>query len=244
MGTIQDPVSVHVPLGQGQAPSPRMEPERVPEPCPRLAVSSPGCVTLGSRAGTVTAGVSFSTTHWKQVLFMMDEPVPVHVGDVVTGSVVLQRNPVWRRHMSVTLSWSVASGQDPTAQKVRRSTVRPAPWCWSGRSVVTRWWWAVGASVHRTGNGAAGRRVVCSVTRVSDGRPRPAWGPPLLCTQEPWPSPHAASHRRARRGRACALTGRRLAGAVGFVPSGPPTAGSLLQTRGSFGTSWWFLFLL
>uniref|UniRef100_A0A2K5ILI8 type I protein arginine methyltransferase n=1 Tax=Colobus angolensis palliatus TaxID=336983 RepID=A0A2K5ILI8_COLAP len=57
-------------------------------------------------------------THWKQTLFMMDDPVPVHTGDVVTGSVVLQRNPVWRRHMSVALRWAVTSRQDPTSQKV------------------------------------------------------------------------------------------------------------------------------
>uniref|UniRef100_A0A8C5NX36 Protein arginine N-methyltransferase 2 n=1 Tax=Jaculus jaculus TaxID=51337 RepID=A0A8C5NX36_JACJA len=62
--------------------------------------------------------LSFSTTHWKQTLFMMDDPVPVHTGDVLTGSVVLQRNPVWRRHMSVALSWAVTSRQDPTSQRV------------------------------------------------------------------------------------------------------------------------------
>lgn len=55
---------------------------------------------------------------------MMDEPVSVVPGDVVTGSVVLQRNPVWRRHMSVALSWSVTSTQDPTSQKVRYSAVK------------------------------------------------------------------------------------------------------------------------
>lgn len=68
--------------------------------------------------------VSCSTTHWKQVLFMMDEPVPVHAGDVLTGSIVLQRNPVWRRHMSVALSWSVTSRQDPTVQRVSYSAVK------------------------------------------------------------------------------------------------------------------------
>nr|KAF6478374.1 protein arginine methyltransferase 2 [Molossus molossus] len=66
----------------------------------------------------LSTGPFHPTTHWKQVLFMMDEPVPVHTGDVVTGSIVLQRNPVWRRHMSVALSWSVTSGQDPTSQRV------------------------------------------------------------------------------------------------------------------------------
>lgn len=67
----------------------------------------------------MTHALSCSTTHWKQTLFMMDDPVPVHLGDVVTGSIILQRNPVWRRHMSVTLSWAVASREDPTSQRVR-----------------------------------------------------------------------------------------------------------------------------
>ncbi|KAM9696446.1 protein arginine N-methyltransferase 2 isoform 1-T1 [Dama dama] len=66
----------------------------------------------------LSTGPLHPTTHWKQVLFMMDEPVPVLMGDVVTGAVVLQRNPVWRRHMSVTLSWSITSAQDPALQKV------------------------------------------------------------------------------------------------------------------------------
>lgn len=68
--------------------------------------------------------LSCSTTHWKQTLFMMDDPVPVHTGDVVTGSVVLQRNPVWRRHMSVSLSWTVTSTLDPTSQRVRHLFVK------------------------------------------------------------------------------------------------------------------------
>lgn len=42
---------------------------------------------------------------------------------------------------------------------------------------------APGASVHGTGDGAAGRRVVCSVTRAGDGRPRPAGGHPV-CAPE------------------------------------------------------------
>ncbi|XP_008572183.1 PREDICTED: protein arginine N-methyltransferase 2 isoform X2 [Galeopterus variegatus] len=72
----------------------------------------------GQPQQVLSTGPFHPTTHWKQTLFMMDDPVPVHTGDVVTGSVVLQRNPVWRRHMSVALSWAVTSRQDPTSQKV------------------------------------------------------------------------------------------------------------------------------
>ena len=119
-----------------------------------------------------TCPVSCRTTHWKQVLFMMDEPVSVLSGDVVTGSVVLQRNPVWRRHMSVALSWSVTSTQDPTSQKVR---LVPQGGCWAlvlgdgpgGRGATASASRAcaafssssreVGAVIGRTGNG--GRKV-------------------------------------------------------------------------------------
>lgn len=95
-------------------------------PCPRWPGSA-----CGALEGTaVMSPVSCSTTHWKQVLFMMDEPVPVCTGDVVTGSVVLQRNPVWRRHMSVALRWSVTSRHDPTSQKVRDSAAVVLH-CWS-----------------------------------------------------------------------------------------------------------------
>ncbi|ELV13268.1 Protein arginine N-methyltransferase 2 [Tupaia chinensis] len=71
------------------------------------------------QASNCHASLSCRTTHWKQTLFMMDDPVPVHTGDVVTGSVVLQRNPVWRRHMSVSLSWAVTSREDPSSQRVQ-----------------------------------------------------------------------------------------------------------------------------
>uniref|UniRef100_A0A286XS07 Protein arginine methyltransferase 2 n=1 Tax=Cavia porcellus TaxID=10141 RepID=A0A286XS07_CAVPO len=83
-----------------------------------LSTVSMGGHIMDGRSGLqVSCILSCSTTHWKQTLFMMDDPVPVHRGDVVTGFVVLQRNPVWRRHMSVTLSWTVTSKQDPTSQK-------------------------------------------------------------------------------------------------------------------------------
>ncbi|XP_029338761.1 protein arginine N-methyltransferase 2 isoform X2 [Mus caroli] len=72
----------------------------------------------GQPQQVLSTGPLNPTTHWKQTLFMMDDPVPVHTGDVVTGSVVLQRNPVWRRHMSVSLSWVVTSALDPTSQRV------------------------------------------------------------------------------------------------------------------------------
>ncbi|KAK7804111.1 hypothetical protein U0070_002454 [Myodes glareolus] len=78
----------------------------------------------GQPQQVLSTGPLHPTTHWKQTLFMMDDPVPVHTGDVVTGSVVLQRNPVWRRHMSVSLSWTVTSTLDPTSQRVRHLFVK------------------------------------------------------------------------------------------------------------------------
>ncbi|KAK1902822.1 Protein arginine N-methyltransferase 2 [Dissostichus eleginoides] len=48
-------------------------------------------------------------THWKQTLFMLDRPVRVLEGDSIAGTIVLRRNPVWRRHMTITLHWSINS---------------------------------------------------------------------------------------------------------------------------------------
>ncbi|XP_051998886.1 protein arginine N-methyltransferase 2 [Xyrauchen texanus] len=48
-------------------------------------------------------------THWKQTLFMVDSPVTVEKGDIIVGSIHLQRNPIWRRHLSITFSWNINS---------------------------------------------------------------------------------------------------------------------------------------
>ncbi|XP_061925190.1 protein arginine N-methyltransferase 2 isoform X4 [Entelurus aequoreus] len=65
----------------------------------------------------LNTGPNAEPTHWKQTLFMLDKPMVVHVGDRVQGSVILRRNPVWRRHMTVTLHWDV-SGSVHEANKL------------------------------------------------------------------------------------------------------------------------------
>lgn len=57
-------------------------------------------------------------THWKHTLFMLDEPIQIHRGDRIEGSAVFCRNPFWRRHLSVTLSWSVTGESATTAHNV------------------------------------------------------------------------------------------------------------------------------
>lgn len=56
----------------------------------------------------------FMPTHWKQTLFMLDSPVSVHAGDSITGTIVLRRNPIWRRHMTITLHWNIDSSTEDT----------------------------------------------------------------------------------------------------------------------------------
>ncbi|KAM3861939.1 protein arginine N-methyltransferase 2 [Diretmus argenteus] len=62
----------------------------------------------------LNTGPNSEPTHWKQTLFMLDRPVHVQAGDSISGSVLLSRNPVWRRHMTVTLQWSVDSSTEGT----------------------------------------------------------------------------------------------------------------------------------
>ncbi|XP_040056724.1 protein arginine N-methyltransferase 2 [Gasterosteus aculeatus] len=62
----------------------------------------------------LNTGPNSEPTHWKQTLFMLDRPVSVHAEDAISGSISLHRNPVWRRHMTVTLHWSVKRSREGT----------------------------------------------------------------------------------------------------------------------------------
>ncbi|KAL2081509.1 hypothetical protein ACEWY4_023362 [Coilia grayii] len=53
------------------------------------------------------SGPHSAPTHWKQTLFMLDTPVTVHPGDSISGTVVFHRNPVWRRHLTITFQWCI-----------------------------------------------------------------------------------------------------------------------------------------
>uniref|UniRef100_A0A1A8J1Y5 Protein arginine N-methyltransferase 2 n=1 Tax=Nothobranchius kuhntae TaxID=321403 RepID=A0A1A8J1Y5_NOTKU len=62
---------------------------------------------MGGATVKLNTGPDSEPTHWKQTLFMLDRPVSVNVGDILSGTVTLHRNPVWRRHMTVALHWSI-----------------------------------------------------------------------------------------------------------------------------------------
>ncbi|XP_071943186.1 protein arginine N-methyltransferase 2-like [Antedon mediterranea] len=47
------------------------------------------------------------TTHWKQDMFVMDDPCKVQEGDIIEGAVTITRNPDWRRHLRVTFSFTI-----------------------------------------------------------------------------------------------------------------------------------------
>ncbi|CAG09275.1 unnamed protein product, partial [Tetraodon nigroviridis] len=66
----------------------------------------------GGTTVELNTGPNSEPTHWKQTLFMLDQPVSLNTGSSVTGTIVLRRNPVWRRHMSVTLSWNISGDAD------------------------------------------------------------------------------------------------------------------------------------
>ncbi|XP_053184893.1 protein arginine N-methyltransferase 2 [Scomber japonicus] len=72
--------------------------------------------SLGEEGAAVelNTGPESEPTHWKQTLFMLDRPVSVHTGDSISGSVLLRRNPIWRRHMTVTLHWKINSSKQET----------------------------------------------------------------------------------------------------------------------------------
>ncbi|XP_044074087.1 protein arginine N-methyltransferase 2 isoform X1 [Siniperca chuatsi] len=68
----------------------------------------------GGAAVELNTGPNSEPTHWKQTLFMLDRPVRVCAGDSISGTIVLRRNPIWRRHMNVTLHWNIDSSAEDT----------------------------------------------------------------------------------------------------------------------------------
>uniref|UniRef100_UPI0037E8229E protein arginine N-methyltransferase 2 n=1 Tax=Semicossyphus pulcher TaxID=241346 RepID=UPI0037E8229E len=68
----------------------------------------------GGAAVELNTGPNSEPTHWKQTLFMLDRPVSVCAEDTISGTIVLRRNPVWRRHMTVTLHWNINSSTEET----------------------------------------------------------------------------------------------------------------------------------
>ncbi|XP_051260137.1 protein arginine N-methyltransferase 2 [Dicentrarchus labrax] len=68
----------------------------------------------GGAAVELNTGPNSEPTHWKQTLFMLDRPVSVYAGDSISGTIVLRRNPIWRRHMTVTLHWNINSCTEDT----------------------------------------------------------------------------------------------------------------------------------
>ncbi|XP_054888240.1 protein arginine N-methyltransferase 2 [Poeciliopsis prolifica] len=67
---------------------------------------------MGGATVELNTGPNADPTHWKQTLFMLDRPIQVYAGDSIHGNIVLRRNPVWRRHMTVTLHWNINSNTD------------------------------------------------------------------------------------------------------------------------------------
>ncbi|XP_077997829.1 protein arginine N-methyltransferase 2-like [Glandiceps talaboti] len=62
-----------------------------------------------SNSVVLDTGPFHRLTHWKQDLFMMEEPVEVAIGDKITGSVSIKRNPHWRRHLKIIFRYKILS---------------------------------------------------------------------------------------------------------------------------------------
>ena len=76
----------------------------------------PKGVADNSDTVVLSTGPNAELTHWKQDLFMFDDPVDVLKGDVLQGSVLIVRNPDYRRHLEVTVCFSVLSSNRDTGQ--------------------------------------------------------------------------------------------------------------------------------
>lgn len=59
---------------------------------------------------TLSTSPDCEVTHWKQDLFLLDEPITVQKGNYLKGTIYIKRNPEYRRHLSVTYDFIVSYG--------------------------------------------------------------------------------------------------------------------------------------
>ncbi|KAL4228957.1 class I-like SAM-binding methyltransferase superfamily [Mactra antiquata] len=59
---------------------------------------------------SLNTGPHHDLTHWKQNLFLLNDPMKVKQDDIVSGTFTLSRNPEFRRHLRAILSLTVHSG--------------------------------------------------------------------------------------------------------------------------------------
>ncbi|XP_052235984.1 protein arginine N-methyltransferase 2-like isoform X2 [Dreissena polymorpha] len=58
----------------------------------------------------LNTGPDNQLTHWKQNLFLLDSPVRVNAGDVISGTLTISRNPEYRRHLRAFFDFKVIPG--------------------------------------------------------------------------------------------------------------------------------------
>ena len=56
---------------------------------------------------TLSTAPDQEQTHWKQNLFLLDEPLTVHTGNFIKGAATIRRNPKYRRHLRVTFELDI-----------------------------------------------------------------------------------------------------------------------------------------
>lgn len=68
-------------------------------------------LTDKSAYDALSTGPDHQRTHWKQNLFLLDDPVVVYSGNFISGSAILRRNPQYRRHLNVTFDFKIFSAK-------------------------------------------------------------------------------------------------------------------------------------
>lgn len=76
-------------------------------------------LSCDAKSVILNTGPKHELTHWKQDLFMLDDPITVCEGDQVEGTVTFSRNQEWRRHLRVMLQFSVTSGNNTDLMKTQ-----------------------------------------------------------------------------------------------------------------------------
>ena len=80
--------------------------------CSWFSVTFGQVPTVPSEDVTLSTGPDEPLTHWKQNLFLLDNPVNVFSGNVIIGSAVLKRNLQYKRHLTVNFCFDIFSDEN------------------------------------------------------------------------------------------------------------------------------------
>ena len=79
------------------------------------------CGKISPKPVVLSTSPDAPKTHWKNAIFMLDEPLEVKEGDFIEGTIKVQRNEDFRRHMSIHFDFSISETKGKRTHNISKA---------------------------------------------------------------------------------------------------------------------------